>query len=470
MNNQKAHKNPLHTNGALKKLKVTVQGNLFVPGEKGYEEARRIWNGMIDKKPAAILQCQTSDDVKAGVKFARDHQLVLAIKSGGHNIAGNAVCDDGLVLDFSLMRKVIVNPENKTVTVEAGCLLSDLDQETQKYGLAVPGGIVSHTGVAGLTLGGGFGWISRKYGLSIDNLLSANIVTAKGEQITANSVENPDLFWGIRGGGGNFGVVTSFQFQCVPVGPKVYSGLVIQRFEDVKQYMQFHTEYVRTLPDEMTVWMVIRHAPPLPFLDSSVHGKMVIVVAFVYLGDQEQGEKLIRPIRTFGKPHAESIGMNPWTEWQSAFDALNAHGGRNYWKSHHLKELPNACMDTIIEYAETIPTSQCEIFIPHMEGALSRIKSDETAYAFRNNPFVLNIHTRWDDPADDERCIRWARNFFEDTKKYAKGVYVNFISDRETERVKEAYTKDAWEKLTHLKQKYDPENLFCMNQNIPPVA
>ncbi len=455
---------------AVEALSSVITGEVLQPGGNGYDEARKIWNGMIDRKPALIVRCLNTNDVVQAVNFGRENKLLVAVKGGGHNVAGNAVCDGGIMIDLSLMRSVTVDPENKTADVAGGCLLSDVDEETQRYGLAVSGGIVSHTGVAGLTLGGGFGWISRKHGFSIDNLISAEVVTADGNVLTASKNQNADLFWGIRGGGGNFGIVTTFQFQCADIGTEVFSGLIIQRFEDAKQYLQFHSEYVRTLPDEMTVWMVVRHAPPLPFLPESVHGQMVVVVPFVYLGDREEGEKLIKPIREFGKPHGEAIGMNPWAGWQAGFDGLVPHGARNYWKSHHLKELSDDCIDKIIEYAEKMPTQECEVFIPHMEGAPGRVAENETAFAHRKTPFVLNIHSRWQDVADDEKCLAWARNFHSSTQPFANGVYVNFLSEEGADRVKEAYTGKVWNRLVQLKIKYDPANLFRMNQNIQPSA
>ncbi len=455
---------------AVEDFRASLRGELLLSGENGYEEARTIWNGMIDKKPALVARCLGASDVIKAVNFARSHQILVAVKSGGHNVAGNAVCDDGLVIDFSAMKSVHVDPAKKTVRIEPGCLLSDADKETQVFGMAVSGGIISHTGVAGLTLGGGFGWISRKHGFSIDNLISANVVTAEGKLVTASKSENPDLFWGIRGGGGNFGVVTSFEFNLAEIGTEVFSGLIVKHFESVKEYVQFHREYVRNLPDEMTVWMVIRHAPPLPFLDESVHGQMVVVIPFVYLGDPAEGEKLLAPIRATGKTHGEHVDMIPWIGWQSGFDGLVEHGARNYWKSHHMKGLDDACIDTIIEYAGKMPTSQCEIFIPHMEGFPSRVPSSDTAYAFRETPFVLNIHTRWDNQSDDETSLAWARDFWEATKPYSHGVYVNFISDEGEERVKDAYSNDTWERLITVKNKYDPMNLFRLNQNIKPTA
>ena len=266
-------------------------------GTNGYDQARKIWKGLFDRKPALIARCVGTSDVIQAVDFARDNDLEISVKGGGHNSAGTAVCDDGLMIDLSLMRRVTVNRHKKTAWVDGGCLLGDVDSETQLYGLAVSAGIVSHTGVGGLALGGGFGWISRKHGLSVDNLISAEVVTAEGQLGAASEKENPDLFWGIRGGGGNFGIVTSFEFKCADIGREVYSGLIVKDFSDAREYMQFHRDYVRTLPDEMTVWMVARHAPPLPFLPDEVHGKMVVIVPFVWLGDPEEGEKHIKPIR-----------------------------------------------------------------------------------------------------------------------------------------------------------------------------
>ncbi len=449
-------------------LRASLRGELLLPGDEGYDDARAIWNGMIDRRPGLIIRCLGANDVVAGVNFAREKGLPLAVKGGGHNVAGNAVCDDGVMLDLSLMRSVQVNPDNQTVRVDGGCLLSDVDIETQRHGLAVSGGIVSHTGVAGLTLGGGFGWISRKYGLSIDNLISAEVVTADGRILTASQEQHPDLFWGLRGGGGNFGVVTSFEFRAAPLGPDVFSGIVAHRFEDAKAYMQFHAEYVRTLPDEMTVWMVIRHAPPLPFLDESVHGKLVVLVPHVYVGDPAEGERLIQPIRDFGHPHGEFIGTHPWAVWQSAFDGLVTHGARNYWKSHHLRTLSPEVIDTVLDFVERMPSPECEIFVPHMEGVAGRVSADATAYAHRTAPFILNIHARWHDPADDEKNIAWARDLHKATAEYAQGVYVNFLNDEGQDRVRDAYPPQTWERLVALKRRYDPDNLFHMNQNIQP--
>ncbi len=453
---------------AVQELKSRFRGEILFPDDKGYEASRKIWNGMFDRRPTIIARCVGTSDVINAVNFARDQQLLIAVKGGGHNSAGKAVCDDGIMIDLSLMRRVLVDKENRTATVDGGCLLGDVDYETQLYGMAVSAGIVSHTGVGGLTLGGGFGWISRKEGLTIDNLISAEVVTASGELLTASAEANQDLFWGIRGGGGNFGIVTSFKVRCAQIGTEVYSGMMVKKFEDAKKYIKFHRDYVRKLPDEMTVWMVVRHAPPLPFLPENVHGKMVVVVPFVWLGDPAKGEELIKPLRDFTEQLGEAIGMNPWVGWQSGFDGLVQHGARNYWKSHHMKELPDECIDKILEFSNTMPTDECDVFIPHMEGAPSLVPEGDTAFAHRKTPFVLNIHTRWQNDNEDNTCMAWAREFHKATEPFAQGVYVNFLSDEGDDRVKDAYTNDVWERLIKVKNKYDPNNLFHMNQNIKP--
>ena len=468
-NNKNSNETPNYIDKAkIEELKAGFRGNVLQPGDHGYDHARKIWNGFFDKKPAAIARCIGTSDVINAVNFARDSNLEISIKGGGHNSAGTAVCSDGLMIDLSLMRRATVNRKEETVKVDGGCLLGDVDYETQLSGLAVSAGIVSHTGVGGLALGGGFGWISRKYGLSVDNLISADLVTADGQVVTASADENPDLFWGIRGGGGNFGVVTSFKFKCAKIGKEVYSGLIVKDFNNAREYMQFHRDYVREMPDEMTIWMVARHAPPLPFLDDGVHGKRVVIVPFVWLGSPDKGEELIKPIREKTKSLGEFLGMHPWVNWQSGFDGLVDHGARNYWKSHHLKDLSDSCIDRVLEFSGRLPSEACEVFIPHMEGAPSRVPEDETAFAHRNTPFVVNIHTRWQEPADDEKCLTWAREFHEKTQEFSKGVYVNFLSQEGEDRIKEAYTADVWNRLVEVKNKWDPENRFHINQNIKP--
>ncbi len=458
----------ISTGTDLMQLASSLEGDLITPNQGNYDEARTIWNDMIDRKPLGIARCAGTEDVVRVVNFARDNKLLLAIKGGGHNVAGNAMCDGGIVLDLSNMRSVTVDPSSKNVHVAGGCLLSDLDQATQEHGLVVPGGIVSHTGVAGLTLGGGFGWTSRKFGFSIDNLISAEVVTADGSVLTVSHKENDDLFWAIRGGGGNFGVVTSFIFKAYEAGPEVYSGIVVHPWENAKKYIQFHREFVRTLPDEMTLFMVLRQAPPFPFVSENAHGKLAVIVPFMYLGNPEKGEELIRPLREFSGTLGEAVGMNSFLEWQTGFDELNGHGARNYWKSHHLTGLADGLIDALIEAAENFPSPLCDFFIAHWEGAPSRIDENATAYAHRKVPFGINMHTRWMDPADDEKCVAWVRKVHENTLPFAKGVYVNFLSQEEESRVKDAYSEEGWSKLVRIKSKYDPANFFRMNQNIRP--
>ena len=454
-------------NPSLRTIQSDFQGHVYFPDHPNYEESRQLWNGMIDKRPAMICQCVSESDVQKVVRFAIEKDMLLAIHGGGHNSAGTASCDDGIMLDLSLMNAVDVNVQDQTVKVQGGCLLGKVDEVTQEHGLAVSSGIISHTGVGGLTLGGGMGWISRKYGLSVDNLLAVRLVTANGEIVSASAEVNSDLFWACRGGGGNFGVVTEFTFKAAPIGKEVYSGPIVKPISELKSYMAFHREYVRQMPDEMTIWFVIRYAPPLPFIPEEYHGQLVLLVPSVYLGDPEEGKALLDPIRNQGTTIGDGTGMHPWVGWQSAFDGLVSHGARNYWKSHHLAVLSDDCIDVIQNFATSMPSDECEVFIPHMEGAPSRVGLMNTAFSFRKNPFVLNIHTRWQNKEDDERCLKWAREFHKATQPFANGVYVNFISDSQ-HRAKDAYAPEIWNKLTQIKGKWDPQNLFRVNQNIPP--
>jgi FAD/FMN-containing dehydrogenase len=453
----------------INRLASTFHGQVLRPQDSDYESARRVWNGMIDRRPAVIARCANEEDVCQAVRFGRRLGFVVAVKGGGHNVAGNATCDGGLMIDLSLMRGVKIDPERRTAVVEGGCLLSDLDTAAQSWGLATPAGIVSSTGVGGLALGGGFGWLSRKFGLTIDSMLSVRLVTASGDVVVAKPSENEDLFWAIRGGGGNFGVATSFEFRLHPVGPQVFCGMIIRPFEQAEDYLRFHRDFVRTLPDELTVWMVIRQAPPLPFLPPDVHGRLIMALPFVYLGDPVEGERLIEPIRKSGVSHGEAFGLSQFAGWQTTFDGLNAPGARNYWKSHYLAALDDPAISAVLRYAECLPSPHCEIFIPHMEGAIGRIPAVETAYSHRDAPFVLNIHARWEDEAESGACIAWARGLFEATRGSSTGgVYVNFLSDEGEERVRAAYPGGAFERLVQVKRRYDPDNFFSLNQNIRP--
>ncbi len=450
------------------KSKADFTGEILLPGGDAYEGARRIWNGMIDKRPAIIARCAGRWDVVHAVNFARDNGLLLAIRGGGHNIAGSAMCDDGIVIDLSQMRAATVDAGARRVAIEGGALLGDLDAATQAHGLATPVGINSTTGVAGLTLGGGFGWLSRKYGLTIDNLESAEVVTAAGEVVHASALENPDLFWALRGGGGNFGVVTRFEFRLHPVGPGVLSGLIVYPVSAAKPVLQQYREFIAQAPDDLSVWALLRQAPPLPFLPEEVHGKGIIALALLYAGDPKRGELLIEPLRRFDTPVGEHVGVQPYTAWQQAFDPLLAGGARNYWKSHNLSTIQDGMLDVALDYIDRLPAPMCEIFFGALGGAASRPSPWSAAYAHRDARFVMNVHGRWKDPADDERCIGWARDFFTASAPFASGgVYVNFLTADEGDRVSAAYGSN-YRRLAQVKRKYDPDNLFCINQNIKP--
>ncbi len=452
------------------RLRTGLRGSVLLPGEPGYNEVRTVWNAMIDKRPGLIVRCAGAADVLQAIRFGRNHGLLIAVKGAGHNIAGSAVCNNGLMLDLSPMKSVHVDPWNRTAQVEPGVTLGEFDREAQAFGLATPLGINSTTGVAGLTLGGGFGWLSRSFGHSIDNLISADVVTAQGELVRASNDENADLFWGLRGGGGNLGVVTSFTFRLHPVGPEVLAGLIVYPFERASDLLKAYRSFVASAPDALTVWSVLRKAPPLPFLPAEVHGKEVVVFPILHAGDIEEGRRAIEPLRRFGVPVGEHIDAQPYTAWQSAFDPLLTPGARNYWKSHDFSELSDPAIDIIVQYAGALPTPECEIFVAHLDGAAGRIATDAMAYPHRGAKFVLNVHTRWHDTSGDGVCMSWARQFFEATAPHATGgVYVNFLGADEQDRVRAAYGSN-YDRLAALKAKYDPSNVFQINLNVKPAA
>ncbi len=423
---------------------------------------------MIDRKPSMIARCVSPEDVIKSLNFMRQHDLPFSIRGGGHNIAGNAVCNDGLMIDLSLMRDVEIDQDRQRAYVGPGCTLADFDAAAQEYGLATPLGINSTTGVAGLTLGGGFGWLSRKYGMTIDNLLGVDVITADGRQLHASEAENADLFWGLRGGGGNFGIVTRFEYRLHPVGPNVLSGLIVYPFDQAQSVITQFARFTETMPDELNVWMVTRKAPPLPFLPEDVHGKEIVALAICYSGDPAEGERYIESLRGFGTAHGEHIGVQPYTAWQQAFDPLLTAGARNYWKSHNFSTLGEGAIDAVIEYAGQLPSSQSEIFIGTIGGQTGRVEPEAMAYSSREANYVLNVHARWETPDEDARCIAWAREFFTLSQPFASaGAYVNFLTEDEAERIEFAYGVN-YERLVELKKKFDPANVFCVNQNIKP--
>ena len=452
-----------------KDLAKKVQGEILTADSPGFDKVRVVWNAMIDRKPALIARCKSADDVVACVKFATQHDLLVAVRGGGHNIAGNAVCEGGLLIDLSLMRAVKVDAAKQTAHVEGGALLGDFDQAAQAHGLASPLGINSTTGVAGLTLGGGFGWLSRKHGLTLDNLLSATVVTAAGEKLTASAKENSDLFWALRGGSGNFGVVTSFEFKLHKIGTEVLSGLIVHPLADAKKVLQYYRDFAAKAPDELAVWFVLRKAPPLPFLPEKWHGKEILALAACYFGDLKTGEKLLQPLRAFGQPIADVIGPTPYIGWQQVLDPLLTPGMRNYWKSHEFLQIPDAMIDVIMDFASRLPDPQTELAFAQLGGAIQRVPNDATAYSHREPNFLINVHTRWDAAANDGKCIAWARDLIKALTPFSTGaVYVNFLTSDEEDRVKMAYGANL-AKLVAVKKKYDPTNLFRMNANIRPM-
>lgn len=454
----------------IDRLRNDLAGTLVSRGVPGYDEARTVWNAMIDRRPGLIARCASAADVAQAVRFAREHDLVVAVRGGGHNIAGNAVCDGGLMIDLSPMRSVRVDPATRAARVAGGATLGDFDREAQQHGLATPLGINSTTGVAGLTLGGGFGWLSRRYGLTIDNLLSAEVVTAGGDVIVANGTEQPDLFWAIRGGGGNFGVVTSFEFRLHPVGPDVLAGMVVHPLAGARDVLRFYRDFVPTTPESLACWFVLRKAPPLPFLSAEWHGKEIVVLAMCWSGELEDGARVLAPLREFGRPLADVVAPQPFAAWQTILDPLLTPGMRNYWKSHDFRELPDGLIDVLIEYAARLPDPQSEIAFAQLGGAVSRVPTDATAYGHRDAQYVLNVHGRWADSAKDGQCIAWARELFRAAGPFATGgVYVNFLTQEEGDRVRAAYGGN-YERLVRLKTRYDPTNLFRVNQNIRPAA
>ncbi len=452
---------------AVNEFQSGLLGGLVRREDKSFDEVRALWNAMIDRKPALIVRCAGAADVMSSVNFARKHNLLATVRGGGHNIAGSASADGALMIDLSPMKSVSVDPQSREAVAGPGATLRHLDHECQAFGLATPVGINSTTGIGGLTLGGGFGWLSRSLGLTVDNLISADVVTADGKFVRASATEHPDLFWAIRGGGGNFGIVTSFRFRLHPVGPQVLSGLIVHPFAEAGNVFRHYRDFVAKAPDQLTCWVVMRKAPPLPFLPPEIHGREIFIIALLYAGDMKEGEKLLEPLRKFGKPIADVVSPHPYAGFQQAFDPLLTPGARNYWKSHNFRELSDAAIDTFIEYAGTLPTPLSEIFIGQLGGVINRVASDATAYPHRDANFVMNIHTRWEEKSQDERCVGWARKFFEASAKFATGgVYVNFISEGE-ERIQNAFGPNQ-DRLAVVKKKYDPSNFFRSNQNIRP--
>ncbi|MGZ5130308.1 MAG: FAD-binding oxidoreductase [Caldimonas sp.] len=451
-------------------LAAQISGGVLQRGDQAYDESRKVWNASVDRHPALIARCRSEGDVRAGVRFASAQRMLLSVRGGGHHIAGNAIAEGGLVLDLSAMRTIRVDSAKRTARVGAGALLADLDRETQAHGLATPLGINSTTGVAGLTLGGGFGWLTRRHGLTVDNLIAADIVTADGASHAVSAASEPDLFWALRGGGGNFGVVTSFEFQLHPVGPQVHAGLVVYPFAQARQVLRAWRDFSATAADELSVWAVLRKAPPLPFLPAAVHGSDVVVLALVYSGDIAAGERAAAPVLRFGDVLGSAVGPTPYAGFQSAFDPLLTPGSHNYWKSNNFSALGDAALDLMIAAAAGSPGPECEIFIAQLGGAMARVKPEATAFVGRDARYIMNVHGRWSDTRDGEPVRTWARRTFQELAPHATGGgYVNFLTDDESERVAASYGAN-YPRLQAVKKRYDPANLFRMNLNIAPAA
>jgi FAD/FMN-containing dehydrogenase len=453
---------------ALAELEASFAGALVRPGDLTYDELRRVWNGSIDRRPALIARCTGVADVIAAVRCASNTGLPLAVRGGGHSFPGLSVCDGGIVIDMGPMKGIRVDPRAQTARAQAGVLLGELDRETQAFGLAAPAGIVTHTGLAGLTLGGGIGWQLRKHGLTIDQLISVDLVTAEGELVTASATENADLFWGVRGGGGNFGIVTEFELRLNPVGPGVLAGPVFWPIARSAEVLRFYRDWIAGAPDELMTILIHRKAPPLPFVPAELHGELVVAVVVCWVGDLEQGERFVAPLKGFGSPVLDLVGRKPFLTHQAMFDPSFPHGWWYYFRSCDVVELSDDVIDITAEHSSRIASPLTSFPIWHLGGAMARVGDDETAFAGRGAGHTFNIGaaTLSADGFDEER--QWVRDFWDALTPHHAGVYTNFLMDEGQERVREAYGAAKYERLKALKRRYDPHNLFRLNQNIAP--
>jgi FAD/FMN-containing dehydrogenase len=454
---------------AVAELQAGLRGRLVNRGDADYDEQRQIWNGSIQKRPALIAKCAGVADVIGAVRFGREHGLPVAVRSGGHSFPGLSIADDAFVIDLSSMKGIRVDPEKRTARVQAGTLLGELDRETQAFDLAVPSGIVTHTGVAGLTLGGGIGWIQRKHGLSVDKLRSVDLVTADGEFVTASRDQNEDLFWGVRGGGGNFGIVTEFEFECVPLGPQILAGPVFWPMEKSGEVLRFYRDWVAEAPDDLMTIVIHRKAPPLPFVPQELHGKPVVMVVVCWVGDVDAGEKFIKPLREFSSPVADVCVAKPYLMHQSMLDPSFVPGRWYYFKSCDVAELSDEIIDVTMERSLQINSPMTSFPIWQMGGAIGKVGDDETPFGGRRAAFTYNIGccTETSEGFEDER--QWVRDFWSALEPWHQSVYVNFLENEGEDRIRAAYGAEKYDRLKALKKKYDPDNFFRINQNIPPA-
>lgn len=455
---------------AVDELRNSSHLRLTLPRDASYESQRHVWNGSIDRYPAAIARCASVDDVVTALGFARSQNLPVAVRGGGHSFPGHSVCDDGMVIDLSLMKGIRVDAATRRVRVEGGVLLGELDAATQPHGLAVTSGIVTHTGVAGLTLGGGLGWIMRKYGLTIDQLVSAEVVTAAGERVTASDSENAELFWGLRGGGGNFGIATEFEFRLNPVGPEVFAGPVFWSMEDTPRVLRFYGDWIADCPDEVMTIVVQRRAPDLAAVPRDLVGRHVVGVVACYTGPVDEGERVLRPLKSFGRPVLDLCGRKPYLVHQATFDPGFPHGWWYYFRACDVAELTDEVIEIMAVYGRQIVSPISSVALWQMGGAVARIGDDETAFGGRHSGFSFNINGNayGADGFDAERD--WARRYWSALRPHHRGVYVNFLMDEGDERVRQAYGGAKYDRLQELKRTYDPDNVFRFNQNIRPAV
>lgn len=454
----------------IQDFRAALGGTLLTPEDPGYEEARHVWNGMIDRRPALIVRCAGVADVIQAVQFARSEHLLLAIRGGGHNVAGNATCDGGLVIDLSSMKGIRVDPVTRTVRTQTGVTWGDLDRETAVFGLATTGGLVSTTGVAGFTLGGGIGWLMRAHGLASDNLISADVVTADGQFLTASEQENSDLFWGLRGGGGNFGVVTSMEFRLYPVS-QVYGGMILWTADRARDLLAFYRQFVENAPDQMTTMVAFVTAPPAPFIPPDLHGHPVVGVVACYAGSVEEAEAAFRPLRAFAPAAVDLLGQLPYTALQTMLDATVPPGLQNYWRSDYLNALDDATIDALAGHAARMTSPLSQTHVHHLGGAVARTSAESTAFGHRKAPFLLNMLSIWAEPAEAQDHVAWVKSFTRAMEPHSVGVYVNFLGDEGDAQIRVSYDHESFDRLVALKAKYDPTNLFRLNQNIkPPIS